>query len=100
MRFRNWQSNNVKTESATVSYDFDTKWGPVAQRLEHAAHNRSVGGSIPPGPTTPSSRNYRVRRQRENGSQITSDRPMIDSRGTKPQPRESNEPFRLSPIIR
>jgi hypothetical protein len=25
---------------------------------------------------------------------------MIDSRGTKPQPRESNEPFRLSPIIR
>lgn len=26
-------------------------WGPVAQRLELAAHNRLVGGSIPSGPT-------------------------------------------------
>ena len=25
--------------------------GPVAQGLERAAHNRLVGGSIPPGPT-------------------------------------------------
>jgi hypothetical protein len=29
------------------------KSGPVAQGLERAAHNRLVGGSIPPGPTTP-----------------------------------------------
>ena len=27
--------------------------GPVAQRLERAAHNRLVAGSIPAGPTTP-----------------------------------------------
>jgi hypothetical protein len=27
--------------------------GPVAQWSELAAHNRSVGGSSPPGPTTP-----------------------------------------------
>ena len=26
--------------------------GPVAQGLEQSAHNRSVGGSIPSGPTT------------------------------------------------
>ena len=26
--------------------------GPVAQRLERAAHNRLVVGSIPTGPTT------------------------------------------------
>ena len=28
-----------------------TLYGPVAQGLEQSAHNRSVGGSIPSGPT-------------------------------------------------
>src|SRR5262245_52622457 len=32
--------------------------GPVAQWLEPAAHNRLVGGSSPPGPTTHSLRLY------------------------------------------
>ena len=34
-----------------------TLYGPVAQGLEQSAHNRSVGGSIPSGPTI-----YRRRR--------------------------------------
>src|SRR5205807_1668812 len=33
-----------------------SSWGPVAQRLEPAAHNGLVGGSSPPGPTTQSAR--------------------------------------------
>jgi hypothetical protein len=26
-------------------------WGPIAQLVEHPAHNRMVGGSTPSGPT-------------------------------------------------
>ncbi len=40
---------NQEAERSRI--DTTLRRGPVAQGLEQSAHNRSVGGSIPSGPT-------------------------------------------------
>ncbi len=44
--------SRLRTGPAQPCRIVSTLHGPVAQRLEQSAHNRSVGGSIPSGPTT------------------------------------------------